>query len=119
MRRAWLREQASKRERNRSYRTVKLRFAQNIHQEQSRNTRYLNTGRKGETMTYEEELAWAQTEHQARITDLQDRTPEGLRRAQENAERRRKAAGLSRSQAASLVHEAGRVRRSNEMGLQP
>jgi predicted transcriptional regulator len=70
-------------------------------------------------MTYEEELAWAQTEHQARITDLQDRTPEGLRRAQESAERRRKAAGLSRSQAASLVHEAGRVRRRNEKGLQP
>jgi hypothetical protein len=41
-------------------------------------------------MTYEEELAWAQTEHQARITDLQDRTPEGLRRAQESAERSRK-----------------------------
>lgn len=66
-------------------------------------------------MTYEEELAWAQAEHVARLADLTDRTPEGLQRAQKNAEARRKAAGLSRSQAASLVLEAGRVRRREEM----
>lgn len=66
-------------------------------------------------MTAAEELAWAQAEHVARLADLTDRTPEGLRRAQANAEARRKAVGLSRSQAASAVLEAGRVRRREEM----
>lgn len=66
-------------------------------------------------MTCEEELAWAQAEHIARLADLEDRTPDGLKRAQNNAEARRKAAGLTRSQAARLVHGAGRVRRDEAL----
>lgn len=66
-------------------------------------------------MTYEEELSWAQAEHVARLADLEDRTPEGLKRAQQNAEARRKSVGLSLSKAASLVREAGRLRRSEAM----
>jgi peroxiredoxin len=66
-------------------------------------------------MTYEEELAWAQAEHIARIADLRDRTPEGLSRAQSNAEARRKAVGLSSSRVAMLVKDAGSIRRREEM----
>jgi hypothetical protein len=66
-------------------------------------------------MTEAEGLAWAVAEHDLRVADLSDRTAEGLRRAQQNAEARRKAAGLSRSQAAALVAEAGRVRRLEAM----
>jgi hypothetical protein len=66
-------------------------------------------------MTYEEEIAWAQGEHLARLKDLEDRTPEGLHRAQANAEARRKPVGLSLSRAATLVREAGVNRRREEM----
>ena len=66
-------------------------------------------------MNYEEELAWAQAEHLARLEDFKVRTPDGLRQAQENAEQRRKVAGLSRSRAASLVHEAGHLRRAEAL----
>lgn len=59
-------------------------------------------------MTYEEELAWGREEQAKRIADLAVRTPEGLKAAQANAEARRKAVGLSRSRAASLVIEASR-----------
>lgn len=62
-------------------------------------------------MTREEELAWGRTEAAARIADLSVRTAEGLRTAQDNAERRRKAAGLSRSRATALVIEANRESR--------
>ena len=62
-------------------------------------------------MTADEALAWGAAEHAARIADLADRTPEGLKRAQNAAEQRRKAIGASRSQAAMMVSDAGRARR--------
>lgn len=62
-------------------------------------------------MTSEQMLAWGLAEKAARIADLQDRTPEGLQRAQANAERRRKAIEASRSAAASLVLDASRAQR--------
>lgn len=62
-------------------------------------------------MTAAEMLAWGHAEHAARIADLADRTPSGLKRAQEAAETRRKAIGASRSAAAAMVADAGRARR--------
>ena len=69
-------------------------------------------------MTADEALAWGADEHAARVADLADRTPGGLQRAQEAAERRRKAIGASRSQAAAMVSDAGRARRRAEAAAQ-
>jgi hypothetical protein len=63
------------------------------------------------TMTYEEEIQWGTTEAAARIADLAVRSAAGLKAAQDNAERRRKEAGLSRSRAAALVIQATREKR--------
>ena len=65
-------------------------------------------------MTRDEEIAWGRAEQALRIVDLAVRTPEGLRVAQANAEVRRKAAGLTRTQAATLVAEASREIRRQE-----
>lgn len=62
-------------------------------------------------MTAEQMLAWGRAEQLQRIEDLKDRTPEGLRKAQANAEQRRKAIGASRSVAATLVMDASRAAR--------
>jgi len=66
-------------------------------------------------MTVEQMNAWGAAEHAARMQDLTDRTPEGLARAQANAEARRKAIGASRSAAATMVSDASRARRRAEM----
>ena len=72
-------------------------------------------------MTVEQMNAWGAAEHAARMQDLTDRTPEGLARAQANAEARRKAIGASRSAAATMVSDASRARRRaagcNRFGL--
>lgn len=62
-------------------------------------------------MSHEEELAWGEREADARMRDLMVRSREGLIAAQDNAEARRKAAGLSRNRAAELVSYATRRRR--------
>jgi uncharacterized protein (DUF952 family) len=70
-------------------------------------------------MTREEELSWGEAERLARIADLSVRTREGLIVAQTNAETRRKAAGLSRGQAAALVIEANRNLRRSAAATEP
>lgn len=62
-------------------------------------------------MTTEQRHEWGERERQARINDLKDKTPEGLKRAQANARARRLAIGASDSAAASMVADAGRVAR--------
>ena len=62
-------------------------------------------------MTAEQMLAWGEQERRARIDDLKDKTPEGLKRAQANARARRLAIGASDSAAASMVADAGRAAR--------
>lgn len=64
-----------------------------------------------QNMSHAEMMAWGAAEGEARIADLRERSAEGLKRAQENAEQRRKAVGLTRSQAASIVSEALRAKR--------
>ena len=62
-------------------------------------------------MTAEQKLAWGEQERRARIDDLKDKTPAGLKRAQANARARRLAIGASDSAAASMVADAGRAAR--------
>lgn len=64
-------------------------------------------------MTPEQQLEWGRGEHAARKTDLEVRTPEGLRTAQVNAEHRRKLIGATKGQAADLVLAASREARRN------
>lgn len=65
-------------------------------------------------MSDEQMLAWGAQEHAARIAGLEDRSPEGLAKAQRAAEQRRKAIGATKGQAASMVHDAGVARRRAE-----
>lgn len=62
-------------------------------------------------MTDAQMLEWGTSEAAARIRDLELRGPDGLRRAQENAEQRRKAIGATKTQAANLVIAANRAPR--------
>lgn len=59
-------------------------------------------------MTDAEMLAWGAAESSARQSDLSVRSSEGLRTAQANAERRRKAIGATIGQAADMVIRANR-----------
>lgn len=65
-------------------------------------------------MTDAEQLAWGRAEREARTADLRLRGAEGLRRAQTNAEARRKVIGATRSQAARLVARANNEKLSNQ-----
>ncbi len=62
-------------------------------------------------MTDADMLAWGAAESDARKADLSVRSAEGLRVAQANAERRRKAINASVSQAANMVIRANREAR--------
>jgi hypothetical protein len=63
-------------------------------------------------MTEAQSLEWGRSESRARQADLQVRSAEGLKQAQENAEARRKLIGATRGQAADLVIRANRDARS-------
>lgn len=65
-------------------------------------------------MTPEQMLAWGHAERAARMADMEERTPEGLRAAQANAKTRRLAIGASAGQAAQMVVEANRDARRTE-----
>jgi hypothetical protein len=63
-------------------------------------------------MTPEQMAAWGAAESEARQADLRGiASAEALKRAQENAEQRRKAIGASRSAASSMVIDANRAAR--------
>ena len=62
-------------------------------------------------MSDAEMLAWGAAESAARQADLEVRSAEGLRTAQANAERRRKAIGAAIGQAADMVIRANREAR--------
>ena len=72
------------------------------------------TVRRFSEMTDSERDAWGDSEANFRMVDLSDRTAEGLRMAQANAERRRNAVGASRVGAAEAVSTALRNRRIAE-----
>lgn len=66
---------------------------------------------KFKDMTPEQKAAWGAAEAAARAVDLTDKTLAGLRRAQANAEERRKAIGASNTAATALVIDANRTKR--------
>jgi hypothetical protein len=62
-------------------------------------------------MEHEALIAWGREEHAARLEDLKDRSEAGLARAQAAAKARRKAAGLTVSEAATAIRMAATERR--------